>query len=166
MATKATTDTVEGILKAGKDQFESAVKTGTQAAQKSFEHTVETAKKQLDDAIKSYDDVASFGRENVDACLAASNAAAKAIETINTEVFTLSKKAYESNLAACKALVAAKTPKEFFDIQSALVRGRYDEVLASANKINGLVTTVASEALAPLNARVQATVEQFSKTFA
>lgn len=166
MATKQTTDTVEGILKAGKDQFESAVKNGAQAAQKNFEQTVETAKKHLDDVIKSYDELASFGRENVDACLAASSSAAKAVEAINSEVFTLSKKAYESNLAAYKSLAAAKTPKDFFDIQSELLKGRYEEAIASANKINGLVTTVTSEALAPLNARFTATVEKFSKSFA
>ncbi|MDA5193100.1 phasin family protein [Govanella unica] len=166
METKSKTESVEGFLKSGKDQYEAAVKTGTQAAQKNFEQGVETAKKHLDDVIKNYDDLATFGRENVDACLAASSAATKAAENINSEFFALSKSAYESNVSAYKALSAAKTPKEFFDIQSALMKGRYEESLALANKLSGLMTQATTEAMAPVNARVSATVEKFSKSFA
>ncbi len=166
MATKTTQDTVENVLKSGKEQVESAVKAGTQAVQKSFEQTIESAKKQLDELIKGYDEVANFNRGNVDALLAASSATAKAAESINTELFALTKKSYESNLAAYKTLASVKTPKEFFDVQSDLVKSRYDEALASANKINSLVTAVSNEAFAPLNARFSVAAEKFSKSFA
>src|SRR5690606_37712366 len=142
------------------------VKAGTQATQKGFEQAVTGMKKQLDDMIKVYDEVTAYSRENVDACLAASNAATKAIEEINSEVADLSKKAYEANLAAYKACTGVKSPKELFDLQSEFIKSRYEEALAGANKINALVTSASTDAFAPVNARMAATMEKFSKAFA
>lgn len=166
MTAKKTQDSVENLVKAGKEQFEAAVKASTQATQKGFEQAVASMKKQLDDMIKLYDEVTAYSRENVDAALAASSAATKAIEEINSEVAELSKKAYEANLAAYKAVASAKTPKELFDLQSEFLKSRYEEALAGANKINALVTAASSNAFAPVNARVAATMEKFSKAFA
>lgn len=166
MTAKKSQDSVENLVKAGKEQFETAVKAGTQATQKGFEQAVSSVKKQLDDLIKLYDEVAVYGRENVDACLAASNAATKAFEEINGEVAALSKKAYEANLAAYKAFVGVKSPKELFEVQSDFIKSRYEEMLAGANKINALVTAASNDAFAPVNARLAASMEKFSKAFA
>lgn len=166
MATKTTKENFETAMNTGKEQLESAVKAGTQAAQKGFEQTIETAKKQLDELIKGYDEVASFNRENIEACISSTRAAAKAAESINSEVFALTKGWYEANIESFKTLAQAKSPREFFEIQSDLVKTRYEEALSSANKINGLVSTVANEALAPLTARAAVAAEKFTKAFA
>lgn len=166
MTAKKTQDSVESLLKAGKEQFETAVKASTQATQKGFEQAISASKKQLDDMIKVYDEVATFGRDNVDACLAASNAATRLVEEFNSEVTALSKQAYEANLAAYKAFAGVKTPKELFDLQSELVKSRYEDTLASFNKLNALFTSAANDAFAPLNARVAATMDKVSKAIA
>lgn len=163
MTSKTKKDTVEGLFEAGKEQIESAIKASAQAGKRNLEQTIETTRKQFEDAVKGYGDLADFTRENMDACVAASSAAAKGVEAVNAEIFDFSKKLYEANLAAYKSMVAVKSPKEFLDIQSELVKSQYEDSLAEVNKINELVSVAANEALAPLNARATEAAEKFSK---
>lgn len=155
----------EGAIRAGNEQLESLARTGAQTVQKTLEQGVEATKKQLDDVFRSCDDLASFGRENVSAALAASSATAKAVETVNGELFAFSKKAYEGQIAALRALSSAKTPKEFFDIQSNLLKGQYEDFVAEANKLGNVVAAATTEAFAPMNARMVSAFDNLSRTF-
>lgn len=165
MAAKSNEDTVETFVTAGKEYLESAVKAGTAAAQ-NFAQGFEASKKHVDDALKSCDELAAFSRENMDACVAASNVAAKAARTMNSEAVALSKKAYDANLAGFKALTAAKSPQEFFALQNDLLKNGYEDFVAGANKMQALFTAAATDAFAPLNARFAATAEKLSKSMA
>ncbi|MEX1148109.1 MAG: TIGR01841 family phasin [Sphingomonadales bacterium] len=166
MTTKKNTDTVEGMFNAGKEQMETAMQAGAQTAKKSFEQTVENTRKQFEEVTKNYGDFASFGRENVEAYVAASTAAAKGMEKLNAELFQYSKGLYEANLAAYKSLAGVKSPKEFFEINSELTKSQYEGAVSEVNKFNELASSVAKEVAAPINARVTVAAEQFSKGIA
>lgn len=156
----------EGAVRAGNEQLEAIARTAAQTVQKTMEQSVDAAKKQLDDMIRGCDDLASFSRENVSAAVAASTATAKAVETVNSELFAFSKKTYEGQIAALRALSAAKTPKEFFDVQSNLMKGQYEDFIAEANKLGNVIAAAATDAVAPMNARMVAAFDNLSRAFA
>lgn len=163
MTTKAKTETAQDIFNAGKEQIESAVQASAQAARKNMEQTMESTRKQFEEASKHYGDFAVFGRENMEACVAASTAAAKGVEAINAELFKFSKGIYEANLAAYKSFSGIKSPKEFFEINNDLVKSRYEDAVSEVNKLNDIATSTANDVVAPINARMSDAAERFTK---
>jgi phasin family protein len=166
-AKKTTTkkaETVETVVAASKETIENAVKAGAEAASKNFEQGFEQgfemARERVEATVKGYDELAEFGRENFEAAVASSNAAAKAFETVNAEVVEFSKRSMEDSLAAVKALSAARTPQEFFEIQTDLVKSAIDNFVAESGKISDLVRKTSEESVAPIGERFTAAVER------
>jgi len=153
-------ETVETVVAASKETLENAVKAGAEAASKNFEQGFEMARERVEATVKGYDELAEFGRENFEAAVASSNAAAKALETVNAEVVEFSKRSMEDGLAAVKALSAARTPQEFFEIQTDLVKSAIDNFVAESGKISDLVRKTSEESVAPIGERFTAAVER------
>lgn len=166
MVAKKSQEAFETAFKVSQETVEGALKTSAQAMQKNFEQTFETTKKRVEEAVKGYGDFAAVGKENIEAVVASGAAAAKGFEAINAEFLSLSKKAYEANVEALKSLTTAKSPKEFFEIQSNLFKDSYKHLVAESSKLGELGKSVATDALEPINTRVTAAVENFSKQFA
>lgn len=166
MAMKKSQEAFENAFKVSQETVEGALKTSAQAMQKNFEQSFETTKKRVEEAVKGYGDFTALGKENIEAVVASSAAAAKGFEAINAEFLSISKKAYEANIEALKSLTAARSPKEFFEIQNNLFKNSYQGLVAESSKLSELGKSVATEALEPINTRVTAAVENFSKQFA
>lgn len=152
-AAEAGREQFANALRQGSEQMETAARATVQTAQRAFEQGVEVTKRQLDGLMKGYDEVAEVSRENINGCIAASSATAKAIEQVNGELLNLAKKSYDAQLSAMRAFAGVKTPKDFLDLQSELVKGRYEDLVQESNKIASVVSTAMAEILAPLNAR-------------
>lgn len=159
-------ESFESAFKVGQETIESAMKASTQAVQKNLEQSFETAKKRVEEVTKSYGDFGSFGKETVDAAVASGTAAAKGFETLNAEMVSLTKKAYDANIEAFKAMTAAKTPKEFFEIQNNLFKTGFQDMVAESSRIGEISKTVATAAFEPITSRITTAVESVSKQFA
>lgn len=155
----------ESAFKAGQETIESAVKASTQAIQKNLEQSFETTKKRVEEVTKSYGDIGAFGKENIEAVVASSTAAAKGFEALNTEMVNLSKKAYEANVEAMKAMTSAKTPKEFFEIQNNLFKTGFQDMIAESSRLGEISKKIATEAFEPITSRVNVAAESVSKQF-
>src|SRR5256885_2065848 len=75
-----------------KDSAETVAKNGAEAFKNGFEK-----------AVKGYDQVLGFGKDNVEAYLKAANVAGKGVETLQNELYLFSKQSVEETLAATKA---------------------------------------------------------------
>jgi phasin family protein len=159
-------ESFESAVKIGQETFESAVKASTQVVQKNLEQTFETVKKRVEEATKGYGDIGAFGKETMEAVVTSGTVAAKGFEALNAEFVNLSKKAYEANVEALKALTAAKTPKEFFDIQNNLFKAGFQDMIAEQSRLGEISKTIATEAFEPINSRFTTAVESVSKQFA
>ncbi|WP_246057990.1 phasin family protein [Luteithermobacter gelatinilyticus] len=159
---KAAQENLQKAVEAGKENLEKAVKASTETVQKNLEKSVEMSKKQFEEISKGYDEAVAFNKENYEAAVAAGTAAVKAFETLNGEWLAASKKAVESNVEAMKNLFSAKTPAEFFEIQSGLMKERYDEIVAESTRLNEVVTKAGKEVAEPLKARYEAIAEKFN----
>ena len=119
--------------------------------------TAKTAKTAT--APKGFEDVTALGQLNVDAFTKASELATKAVEGINEEITSYSKKSFEDGVAAAKDLASAKTAAELFEKQSAFAQSAFEGFVAQATKMNEIFATAAKDITAPIGERFEAATE-------
>jgi phasin family protein len=164
--TKTGVEAVEKAIEAGQERLEAAFKAGAETTQKNFEKAVEFSKKQIDETVKAMDEVQAFAKGNVEALVASGQAAAKGFEQLAAAATTYQKKAVEDATATAKTLMAAKTAKEFFEIQNTTAKTHYDAFVAEASKMTELYMKVANEAMEPMSTRFALAMEKFTKPVA
>src|SRR4029077_12962276 len=108
MATKKTTTQ-------SAEPIDTALATGVEAMKEGFEK-----------AVKGYDQIVAFGKDNAEAVLKSANAAGKGIETINSEVFAYVRKSAEDSVTATKAVFSSKTVEQAFQLQSEFGKAMFE----------------------------------------
>ncbi len=121
----------------------------TAEAQKTMENSVEKMTKGMEDA-------AAFGRQNMDAMVAASKRAAKVAEEMNAEIAAFAKKTFEDGLAAAKDMTEAKSVTELFEKQTAYTKASLEAFVAEASKLNEMLTAASKEVFEPMTERFNA----------
>ena len=112
-------------------------------------------------ATQNFDQIVSFGKENVEAFVKSSSVAVKGLEDI-TKVYTaLANQSIEQTSAAVQALASAKNPAEFQSIYSNLAKANLEMFAAESRKLQELTNSVLTTSMAPLNARIQALTGMF-----
>ncbi|MGE0666336.1 MAG: TIGR01841 family phasin [Sphingomonadales bacterium] len=149
--------------KAGKATAEKAVKAGTEKITKTFEQAFATSKEKYETVMQNFSDISAIGRENMDAVVSAGTVFAKGIEAVNAELAAISKRNLEDSIAAVKALAAAKSAKEYLELQSDLMKTSWDHMVADTTKIGEMMGEYSKDAMAPIQSRITATMEKFSK---
>ncbi|VAV86956.1 hypothetical protein MNBD_ALPHA02-320 [hydrothermal vent metagenome] len=142
-------------FKTVQDTVEKTVK----AAQKTVEENVQKAVKE---ATSNLDNVTEFSKANYEALVASGNAAVKVAQSVNAEFMEKSKKAVERNVADTKALFAAKTPAEFFELQANIFKTRYEEIVSESTRVNEFSTTTGADVVAPLKARYEEVATKYN----
>ncbi len=147
--------------------IEATVAAAQEAASKNVEQAVAYTKEQMDKVSKqvfsAYDELAGFQKENVDAVLASSTVLAKGMENLSKAVMAFSQAQIEQSMAAAKAMAGVKTLRELVDLQTEFARTSFDAMIAEATKVSEMSVKVANEAIEPISARVNATVEKMGK---
>ena len=147
-----------------------AKKTDKTAAQATAEQVVASTTEKVEQASKAafegYEQIAALGKENIEAAVTCGTIVAKGYEAIGKEVMAFSKTAFEANMNAAKAIFGAKNVREAFELQGEFTRSSLDQALAESAKISEMSMTVAKQALEPIQARVNATVEKAMKPLA
>ena len=131
-----------------KDSAETAARNGAEAFKNGFEK-----------AVKGYDHVLGFGKENVEACLKAANAAGKGVEALQNEMYLFSKQSVEETIATTKAVLGAKSVHEAFEIQSDFAKSAFDTYVGQINRMNEIFLSTSKETFEPLQGRIQAWAE-------
>ncbi len=155
------------VASQAKDRFESIVKVSQEQAQKHFEQTVATTKEQVEKAssrwMKSYEEYAAFRKASMEALLKSSTIATKGAEDISKEMISFAQASFDKSLAASRALLSVNSINEMVDLQKTYAQQSVDALVAQASRMQELSMGVVTEALAPLNTRMSATVEMFTK---
>jgi phasin family protein len=138
-------------MAAAKDPMK-AVETLTADAQKTLNANMEKAS-------KSFEDVAAFSQETMDAVMKAQNLAAKAVEEMNAEVIAFSKKTMEETVAHAKDLASAQTVTDFIEKQAGFAKTALDGMVKQSTRINEMMMAAAKDAMAPITARMTAAAD-------
>lgn len=114
---------------------------------------------QFEKIAKSFEDVAAFNQDNFDALVKSSNLAVKAVEEMNAEIVSFSKKSVEEGVAVAKELSSIKTMPELLEKQTAFAKASMDDFMKQAAKFNELAMAAAKDVFEPMNARATAAAD-------
>ena len=112
---------------------------------------------------KTYDDVISFNKANVEAAVAAGTKFAAGIEEVAKEYFGFVGKSVETAIEQAKTAAATKNVADALKLQQDFLKSSYEGLVAEATKIGKLSQVVATSAAEPLKARAKAAYEVFSR---
>lgn len=131
----------------------------TKQAEKATTESRKTIEQGTEKVRKGLETAATFSQGNIEAIVASSKIAAKALESLTSELAAYSKKTYEDGMAAAKELSSCRTMAELIEKQTAYSKSSLESFVAEATKLNEMCANATKEALAPLSKRVSAAVE-------
>ena len=130
------------------NQVESLVDAAQKAATEGYEKMT-----------KGFEDVAVFNQDNVDALVKSSGIAAKAVEELNAEWMSYSKKSIEEGVAAAKEMSSVKSLPEFVEKQADLAKTSFDAFVKQSARFNEMYLAAAKDVYAPLTERASAAAD-------
>ncbi|MEM6603194.1 MAG: phasin family protein [Pseudomonadota bacterium] len=133
------------------------------ATKKSQTQAEDMFKSGIDSIAKNVDTFSSFAKDNLDAMMQSANIAAKGAEKITAEAVAASKQNMEQTIAAAKEFSNVRTIDQFVTIQTQLSKQAFEQCVEQATKLGDLFISVSKEASEPLDGRLNAFSEQFTK---
>ena len=107
-------------------------------------------------ALKGYDQLITFSKDNAEAVVKSANATGKGLETINSEVLAYTRKSVEDGMAAAKAVLSSRTVEEAFQLQSEFGKAVFETYVDQLAKFGDMALATARRAAEPLQARASA----------
>ena len=141
MTTKTTKASAASVVDVAKDQFAKAAETQFKAA----------------------DEVAAFGKSNMDAFVQAGTIFFHGFEELAKTFVGLTQAQVEIRYDHGEGLDQCQDLTEFTDLQNAYTKSTFDHVVSEATHISELAIKITNEAIEPISARVTATIEHMAK---
>lgn len=159
MAATATTDPLpatEGtkmmndVMETGK-KFAEDAKAKFETAYADFN---DKAKAHVEKSTKAVEEMSDMAKGNMEAMVESGKIAAKGMEMMGQEAVDFTRKNFEKATASFKSLATAKTPTEFFQLQSQLFSSSFDDFTKEAAKNSEAMMKLAGDVAQPLTARM------------
>jgi phasin family protein len=112
---------------------------------------------------KAAENLVEIAKANVEALAEAGRIATSGARTIGQDALNNSRQGIEQASAAVKTLAEAKSPTEFFQLQSELVRASFDRAVAEGSKLTEQFVKLAGEAVQPLSTRASLNAERINE---
>lgn len=105
-------------------------------------------------------DASEFTKGNVEALVESGKILAAGMQEMGRSFVADSKAEFEALTAEVKELAAVKSPTDFFQLQSAMMRKYFDKSVAAASKNTEAMLKLANDAAQPLSSRVSVAMEK------
>lgn len=105
-------------------------------------------------------EVSEFTKGNVEAVVASGKILAEGAQGIGSELVAEGRTAFETLTGDIKELAAAKSPTDFFKIQSDMVRKNFDSAVAYSSKNSEAMLKLFSDSFAPISGRMSIAMEK------
>ena len=126
-----------------------------------FTDKMQTAFKDAQEKAKAaFGDAGTFAKGNVEAMVESSKILATGLQDMTKGYVEETKSSFEAMTADVKDLAAVKSPTEFFEKQSALMRKNFDAAVAASSKNSEAMLKLVNEAFQPISTRVSLAVEK------
>jgi len=139
---------------------------GTDKVQELFADAGERSQQFVAKSQKTAEEFNELAKANVEAIVEASRIYAGGAKAIGQDVIASSRNGIEQASEAVKTLAEAKSPAEFFQIQSDLARASFDRFVAESSKLTERVVKLAGEAVEPLQTRASVNAERINNLVA
>lgn len=126
-----------------------------------FTDKMQTAFKDVQEKAKTaFGDAGSFTKGNVEAMVESSKILATGLQDMTKSYVAETKTSFETMTADVKGFAAIKSPTEFFEMQSAMMRKNFDAAVAASSKNSEAMLKLMTEAFQPISTRVSLAVEK------
>jgi len=115
---------------------------------------------------KAAEELSDLAKANVEAIVEAGKIAANGAKALGQDVIASGREGIEQASDAVKTLAEAKSPAEFFQIQSDLARASFDRFVAETSKLTERVVKLAGETVEPLQTRASLNAERINSLVA
>lgn len=105
-------------------------------------------------------DATEFTKGNVEAMVASGKILASGMQELGRTLIADSKFEFEALTAEVKEMASVKSPTDFFQLQSAMMRKYFDKSVAAASKNTEAMLKLANDAAQPLSSRVSLAMEK------
>jgi phasin family protein len=112
------------------------------------------------------EEMTDLAKANVEAIAEAARIAANGVKSIGQDVVASSRSGFEQASEAIKTLADAKSPTEFFQLQSELVRSSFDRMVSESSKLTEQMVKIAGEAIQPISNRASVNAERVNELMA
>lgn len=150
-----------------KETVKMATKTKTPefaaSIQESLKDASEKAKAALEKSQAAFGDAGEFAKGNLEAVVESSKILANGMKSMSEAYVAETRSAYETMTADFKELAAVKSPTEFLELQSKLMRKNFDAAVATGSKKSEAMLKLAGEAFQPLSTRLSLAMEKFKR---
>ncbi len=153
----------EANVQQGFEKTVASLKNSTTGALAGFEKTQAEVKSTMEKAMKTAEEFVTIGQGNVEAFVRSSQIWTAGIQDIGKLFAATAQSQVEATMGTFKALSSVKSIKEAFELQSSLVRGNMEKVVAETSKLTDASVKLAEQAIAPLTARVTLVAEKFTQ---
>ncbi|NNM78125.1 phasin family protein [Sphingomonas sp. ID1715] len=119
------------------------------------------AKAAMERSTKLFEELNEFNKGNIEAIVESSKVAAKVAEQMGQNAAETARKNFEQATAALKSFAAAKTPTEFFQLQSEFARSAFDQLIAETSKNSETALKLAGDIFQPISNRFAVAAEKF-----
>jgi len=114
----------------------------------------------VEKTLSALNEVNTTSKQNLEALVASVTAATKGAEALGAQAMSFSKKSFEDQIAAARALAAAKSVQEVLELQTAFAKSALETYMAQIGQVSETVSASVKDSMAPINARVTAVVER------
>jgi phasin family protein len=159
-AAARTTASINVNLNEGTRTMKNEAKQAADRFQAVFGDVNERAKTAIERNTRFAEELTELSKGNVEAIVASTKVAAKAVETIGQEVAEFSRKSFEDASAALKGFADVKSPTDFFRLQSDFARSQFDTMVAETSKLSETVIKFAGQAAEPISNRYSVAAER------
>lgn len=135
----------------------------TATFQTAFSDIQEKAKTAYAKSTEALGEANDFAKGNVEAIVESGKILASGLQELGTAAVAETRSTFEAITADVKELAAVKSPTEFFQLQSSLLRKNFDSAVAAASKNTEAMIKLANEAISPISTRISIAVEKVSK---
>jgi phasin family protein len=163
LESSVTTAISETAGAAGKAWDESKSAAAAFASATGFDKAPEEVKKNMEKAMKTAEEMVTFGQGNLEAFVKAGQIWAAGVQDLGKQVAANAQAQVEHTVATFKALAGVKSLKEAMDLQTSLARTSMEKAMAETGKLTDASLKLTEQALAPLTARVTLAVEKFGR---
>jgi phasin family protein len=121
------------------------------------------AKAAMERSTKLFEELNEFNKGNIEALVESSKVAAKAAEQLGQQAAETARKNFEQATAALKGFASAKTPTEFFQLQSDFARSAFDQLIAETSRNSETALKLAGDIFQPISNRFAVAAEKMKQ---
>ncbi len=99
--------------------------------------------------LQPFDQIQKLSQDNLDATVKALGAFSSNSQAIATETADFARKSFEHTSSTVEKLLGVQTLDKAVEIQTAFVKGAYDNLVSQSAKMSSLYTALATETMKP-----------------